>query len=538
MKKNKNFYLKILLNLFFCLIISSGLLAQQIILPGDWLTFNRTYNGDRYSPLKQITPANVSKLHLLNTFDLGKDVCSLETGPLVVDGVMYFTSDTVTYAINAATGLLKWKRIRPVKIPNGYGANRGVAYFEGKLFRGSSDAHVFALNSSDGKIIWDVPIAEAGLPGVTIPMAPIAWNGLLFVGHAGGENSTVTGHIYALDVNDGHVVWKFNVVPDSGSVRETWPNGIQISGGTFWTSFTLDTEHGVLYAPCSNTPPDFDMGERKGMKLYTNCVLALDIKTGKLLGYIQLVKRDFHDWEVSSAPVLITTKTGRSIFASSNKDGLLSLVDRSALNNVGAVNPSTALRFMYAVPTTIRENMDIPFSSEQITHFKPGFLGGTEWNGAAYDSTLDLIFTGTDDWGSSGKIRLLDSARITPSGGKKWMGGILNIDSASKARGWVTAFNIKDGSVRWKFKAPAPVLGGVTPTAGGLVFTSSLNGNVYGFNSRTGVVVWKTNTQLTNGGGVISYSVNGKQYIAVAAGIKSKLWPNPSKACRILIYGL
>ncbi|GAC1707318.1 MAG: methanol/ethanol family PQQ-dependent dehydrogenase [Flavisolibacter sp.] len=541
MNKKQIIYFRLVSWIFFYVTISGDLLAQSFVPSGDWLTFNRTYNGDRYSPLKQITQDNIGKLHMVAKFDLDKDVCSLQTGPLVIEGVMYFTSDTVTYAINAATGMLKWKTIRKGKIRNGYGSNRGVAYYGGRIFRGTSDSHVIALNTSDGKIVWDVTIAEASLPGISIPMAPIAWNGLLFVGHAEGEESKTTGHIYALDVNDGHVVWKFNVVPDSGYARETWPKTLnELSGGTFWTTFSLDTEFGILYAPCGNTPPDFEVDVNRSEKLYTNCVVALDIKKGTLLGYIQLVKRDFHDWEVSSAPVLITTNTGRRIFASSNKDGLLSVVDRSALasKKLDAMDSPTPFKLIYAVPTTIRENMDVPFSSVSSTHFKPGFMGGSEWNGPAFDSALKLIFTGTNDWGSFAKIASTDSLQPSRYTSKKWMGEILGMDSASKARGWVTAFNLNDGSVRWKFKAPAPVLGGVTPTAGGLVFTSSQNGDLYSFNSKTGKLLWKSSTHLATGGGVISYSVNGKQYIAIAVGLKSKLWPNPSKASRILIYGL
>lgn len=491
--------------------------------------------------MKQITKANVSKLHLLHTFDLGRDVSSLQTGPVVIDGIMYFSTDTITYAINAATGMLKWKRIRPVENPVGYGANRGVAYYQGKIFRGASDAHVFALNAADGKILWDVPLDIAG-KGVAVPMAPIAWNGMLFIGNAGGDNAGITGHVYALDVNDGHVVWSFNTVPETGPARETWPSaakGIPISGGAFWTTFSLDTRNGVLYVPSGNPAPDFDNEVRQGENLYTNCIIALDTKTGRMLGYIQLVKRDNHDWDVDTGPVLITAKDGRQLVASANKNGLLSVLDRSAINNEpGTADPATAFHLLYESPTTTRENVDAPLSREQFTHFKPGTLGGSEWNGAAYYPDLDLIYTGTDDWGVQVKLFPVDSARMMPSSGDNLFGGVMKFDPFSEAKGWVTAFNARDGSERWKYQAPAPILAGVTPTEGGLVFTAAQNGDVYGFDASDGKVLWKASTDLPNGGGVVSYSVKGKQYIAVAAGMKAVLWPQPSNASRILIYGL
>jgi alcohol dehydrogenase (cytochrome c) len=517
-------------------------MAQSGKSDGDWLTYNRTYNSDRYSPLKQITRANVKNLHLLHTFDLGKDVSSMQTGPVVINGVMYFTTDTVTYAINAITGALKWKRVRPVEKPAGYGANHGVAYLDGKLFRGASDAHVFALNAADGKILWDVPLDVAG-PGVVIPMAPLAWNGMLFIGNAGGDNAGVSGHIYAMDAKDGHVIWKYNTVPESGPARKTWPaaaNGVPISGGAFWTSISLDTQNGVLYVPAGNPAPDFDTEIREnGEELYTNCIVALDVKTGRMLGYIQLVKNDNHDWDVDTAPALITTKDGKQVIASANKNGLLSVIDRSAITNKpGAPDSSASLRLLFEVPTTTRENVDAPLSREKFVRFKPGTLGGSEWNGAAYSPVLDLIYTGTNDWATAAKLLPIDSARMMPARGANFFGGTMKFDPPENASGWVIAFNAKDGSVKWKFQSPAPILAAVTPTAGGVVFTASQNGDVYGFDAQSGKVLWKGTTDLPNGGGVISYAVNGKQYIAVAAGMKAMLWPKPSNASKIMIYGL
>jgi alcohol dehydrogenase (cytochrome c) len=524
------------------IFFAMSVVAQQDEAPGDWFTYNRTYNSERFSPLKQINTNNVKQLHLLHSFNLGKDLSSMQTGPVVVNGVMYFTTDTVTYAINAATGKLKWKRIRPVQNKEGYGANHGVAYLDNKLFRGASDAHVFALNASDGKILWDVALDVAG-PGVSIPMAPLAWNGMVFVGNAGGDNAGITGHMYALDANDGHVIWKFSTVPDSGPARETWPaasKGIPISGGAFWTSISLDTKNGVLYIPAGNPAPDFDTELREhGEELYSNCVIALDTKTGRMLGYVQLVKDDNHDWDVDSAPDLFTTKEGKQMIASANKDGLLSVIDRSDITNQpGALDSAASLHLLYQVPTTVRENIHEPLSRTKFVRFKPGTLGGCEWNGAAYSPVLNMIFTGANDWATAAKLFPLDSARMMPATGGNLFGGTMKFDPPQNARGWVTGFNANDGSVKWKYKAPASILAGVTPTAGGLVFTAVQNGDVYGFDAETGKLLWKTSTGVPNGGGVISYEVNGKQYIAVAAGMKAPLWPKQSKTSKIMIYGL
>jgi alcohol dehydrogenase (cytochrome c) len=267
---------------------------------GDWLTFNRTLAGDRYSPLSEISRANVASIKQVCSYKL-PEVSSLQTGPIVIGGAMFFTTDTISYAIDASTCAEKWKQVRHSPTPSYLGVNRGFAYMNGRLFRGTSDAHVLALDPSDGRTLWDVRLDVAG-PGVTVPMAPIAWNGLVFAGNAGGDLVGVIGHVYALDANDGHVVWRFDTVPDTGAARATWPSapGIPIAGGGFWTSFTLDEGNGLLFVPAGNPAPDFDIEVRKGDNLYTNSVIALDARTGRMVAYNQIVKNDNHDWDVDT----------------------------------------------------------------------------------------------------------------------------------------------------------------------------------------------------------------------------------------------
>src|SRR6476661_8132723 len=213
--------------------------AQNRVPPGDWLTYNRTVAGDRFSPLADITPANVSRLREVCRYSL-PEVTSLQTGPIVIAGELFFTTDTISYAINAASCAEQWKYVRHSDTPHPLAVHRGFAYLDGRLFRGTSDAHVIALDASDGRLLWDHVIAEK-TPGVLMSMAPIAWNGLVYIGTAGGDIAGVTGHVYALDPADGHVVWRFDVVPDTGAGRTTWTNPrLPKAGGGLWTSFTLD----------------------------------------------------------------------------------------------------------------------------------------------------------------------------------------------------------------------------------------------------------------------------------------------------------
>lgn len=528
--------------------VRTAALPDARVAASDWPSYNRTLAGDRFSPLREIDRANVAGLHEICTYGL-PEVAALQAGPVVAKGTMYFSTDTVTYAIDAGNCAERWHVARHVgRSGGGPAVNRGVAYMDGRVFRGTSDGHVLALDAGNGHTLWDVPLDVAG-PGVTVPMAPVAWHGLVFIGNAGGDRAGVIGHVYALDANDGHVAWKFDVVPSAGPARSTWGKGAAerypISGGAFWTSFTLDDRAGVLYVTSGNPAPDFDSAVRDGENLYANCLIALDVATGRMLAFNQLVKHDFHDWDVDSPPAVVTTRNGRTVIASANKDGLLSVVDRGSIatraSEEAARNDArpAELPVIYQVPTTTRFNIDVPLSRDHATRFCPGILGGAEWNGAAYDPARDAFFVGANDWCST--VRLQDEGAQVPRLGAAWFGaaaGAQRYDSVSAARGWVTSYDAETGRIRWKFAAPRPVLAGVTPTAGGLVFTADLGGTVYAFDANDGRVLWRTSTGQSIGGGVVSYGVGGHQRIGIASGMRSPIWPGGAAASRILVLGL
>jgi alcohol dehydrogenase (cytochrome c) len=504
--------------------------AQSGVPDADWRTYNRTVAGDRFSPLTEITRANVGQLREVCRYAL-PEVTSLQTGPIVIAGVLYFTTDTISYAIDAANCAEQWKYVRHSATPHPLAVHRGFAYLDGRLFRGTSDGHVFAVNASDGRLLWEHVIAEQ-TPGMGMPMAPIAWNGLVYIGTAGGDIVGVTGHVYALDPADGHVVWRFDVVPDTGVGRTTWTNPrLPKSGGGFWTSFTLDENRGVLLVPAGNPAPDFDIELRTGDNLYTNSVIALDARTGRLLGYNQVVKHDSHDWDVDSPPIVVTTRGGRAIVASANKNGLLSVLDRSR---------TTTLPVLWERPITTRQNADAPLSRDSIVRFCPGFVGGVEWNGAAYSPQTNLLYVGAVDWCSRVQLKR-DTSEIPPAGAV-WFGNEGPVsaifDPSERARGWITAFDAESGTVRWKYQASRPILAGVTPTAGGVVFAADLGGRVYAFDAASGKIVWQIDTGQSAGGGLVTYQAGGRQLVAMASGMKSPIWPGGSDASRIVVYGL
>lgn len=517
--------------------------------PADWRTYNRTLEGDRYSPLDQITAANVGQLRQVCTYDL-RDTLSFQTGPLVVDGTMYFTTDTATYAIDAATCKLRWRRgtgQQPIYLR----VNRGAAYDGGRLFRGIGPGRVQALDATTGRVSWEVPLNLE--QGAYVSMAPIAWGGLVFIGNAGGDAKGVRGKVYALDQRDGRLVWRFDVVPDTGWARESWQNREDMppTGGAFWTTFALDTRQGVLYVPAGNPAPDFFPEMRPGQNLYTNSVIALEARTGRMMGYIQVVRNDFHDWDVSTGPVVLTTRGGRPLVASANKDGLLSGIDRSRVGRERAplpggrqsiIPPLRTLVMAFQTPTTTRENVDHQFYIGGDVRFCPGFLGGSEWNGPSYHPGTNLLVIGAVD--RCATMRRMHPDSLVVEAGQPWAGGedpnnpYGVADDMEHSRGWITAIDADSGTVRWKHETELPTVAGMTTTAGGLVFTGHLTGEAVALDARTGRVLWRDQTNNAIGGGVITYAVRGKQYVAVAAGLKGALWPAPVQSNRIIVYGL
>ena len=274
---------------------------------------------------------NVGQLRQACTFDAPEAV-NFQSGIVAVNGVLYFTLFNHTYAVDGATCQQKWKHTRPE--PDTFlMVNRGVAYSDGKLFRGTGDAHVVAINAADGAQIWDVSIGDPK-KGESAPMAPLAWNGLVFAGNAGGDNFGVIGRIYALNAASGRVVWQFNTVPDSGPARATWPKASPDNppgGGATWTSYALDERERHPVRAGRQSLARLPASAATGRQPLHQRAPRARRTTGQLLAYVQPIKGDFHDWDLSAAPALITTRSGRPFVAAGSKDGYVYNVDRSTV---------------------------------------------------------------------------------------------------------------------------------------------------------------------------------------------------------------
>lgn len=506
----------------------------------DWPSYNRSLTSERFATLDGITVGNVARLRVACTYDLGIDT-SFQTGPIVVGRTLYATSEKDTFAIDAATCVEKW-RVKEDVADSYLKVNRGAAYLDGRLFRGLQDGRVVAYDARDGRRLWEARIADSS-KGESVPAAPIVWNGMVFIGQAGGDNKGVKGRMYALDAATGRQKWETWLVPreqdrtapaSEGAriAAPTWRNepDIPITGGATWTSYTLDPRSGLLYVPGGNPAPDFVRGMRPGRNLFTNSVVVLDARTGEYRRHFELVPEDFHDWDVSAAPTLVRTRGGRALLAAAPKDGLLYGFDLDSGER------------LYQTAVTTRENVDTPLSSTP-TRFCPGSQGGSEWNGPAFSPDTNLVYTGAVDWCTT--VRIADPSKVASVAlGQPWSGSadeknaFGEMDPKPRWGGWVTATDADTGVVRWKHRTPAPVLAAVTPTAGGVVFAADMDANAYALDAGTGRVLWQTKLDGAAGGGVITYSVDGTQRVAYVAGTNSPIWPVDRKTAKVVVFEL
>jgi alcohol dehydrogenase (cytochrome c) len=472
----------------------------------EWPAYNGGYDATRFSPVTQINTSNVASLTEVARFKL-PETMAFQSGPVLIDGTLYVTTSTNTYAIDARTADQRWRHhFEPKSMGLGTPV-RGVGYADGRLFRGTPDGHVIALDAKTGKLIWDVVGADA-TRGEYYTVAPIVWQGRVYIANSGSDVGAI-GHIRAFDVASGKQMWNFDIVPSTGPGAETWAKDKAKAGGGVYSSFALDTETGILYSPTGNPGPDFVASYRPGDNLYTCSIVMLDARTGALRGHYQLVKNDFHDWDLAASPILFTSKTGKKMVAAAGKNGYLYGLDRE-LKTV-----------LYKVPVTRIENTEEPLTPKG-TRFLPGSQGGTNWYGPTYSPIVNAIYVPTIDWATTIKLGGPETLNLKP--GTPFLGssnGFGDQDPVSQRLGHVTAVEADSGKVLWTYNADTSMVASVTPTAGGLVLTGDTKGNFIAFDAKDGKVLLKKTLGDPIGGGIVIYEIVGVPYVAVAGGMKN-----------------
>jgi alcohol dehydrogenase (cytochrome c) len=511
----------------------------------DWPSYNKTLTSERFSQLTQINKSNVNNLKVLCTYDTGQ-YTGFNSGLIKVNDALIFTTEHDIFSIDPATCRENWRTHEDYQPASPQAVSRGPAYLDGLLFRGTEDGRVLAYDFKTGKRVWETTIANVKM-GETTPAAPIAWDGLVFIGNAGGDIKGVKGRMYALDAKTGKIVWEFYLVPKTeadiargplGATplgMSTWKNesGIPITGGATWTSYTLDPATGLLYIPGGNPGPDFAPGVREGENLYSDSIVVLDARTGDYKSHFKLVLKNWHDWDVSNTPALIRTKGGKQLMSVAPKDGYLYGIDL-ATNAV-----------LYRTPVTRFENADVPFEVGKAVHFCPGSVGGAEWNGVAYDPPTNLILIGEVDWCTTVTLKSKQQLQETAAG-KPWSGEAswnpYNVfgksDPVFDWAGWVYAVDADTGAWKWRLKSNYPLQSGMTPTAGGIVFFGDMGGNFYVLETANGQKLWGRKIGGAIAGGVITYTTNGIQNVAVATGLTEILWPTEITTAKVSILGL
>ena len=500
----------------------------------NYLHSNMNYAQTRYYPAKQITVKNVAKLR--PAFQFQTEVLeSMETAPIVVDGIMYITTSyNHVYALDAATGKEFWHykhKQGPVTTyccgPN----NRGVAVMGDRLYMGTLDAKLVSLDAKTGKLLWSVPIADPE-DGYSETMAPVAVNGKILIGTNGGEYG-IRGFVKAFDANDGKLLWSFATVPEKGhegvfatmdptmrdlhrdiaAEKAAFAKGgdfYKTLGGGVWMAPAVDKESNTAFFVVGNPSPDLYGAERPGDNLYTDSMVAVDLDTGAYKWHFQYVPHDVWDLDAVS-PVVLTEAKGkdgkmRKVAIHGGKTGHVYVHDRATGELIRFSEPMVPQENMWVLPTKDGARM------------LPGANGGVEWSPMAVNPTLRLAYAANLHQPMTYHV---EEAKYP--GGKLWLGGAFKVIPSEKQWGRLAAVNLDTGKIAWKFDTEQPLIGGVLATAGGLVFNGEGNGLFRAFDAATGKMLWEYQCGAGVNAPPVSYVAGGKQYVAVAAGGNTQL---------------
>ncbi|HEX2206658.1 MAG TPA: PQQ-dependent dehydrogenase, methanol/ethanol family [Longimicrobium sp.] len=505
--------------------VAAGVTAERIANaraePQNWLTYYGAYDGQRYSTLDQINTDNVARLRPAWVFQAAPiglvanpATFSFEAAPIVVEGVMYVSGwDGYVWALNAETGELLWqyRHAIPLDVAMCCGnVNRGVAVARGRVFVATANGHVVALDATSGRQVWQQVFADVRA-GESATLAPLVVKDLVIVGSSGAEYG-VRGHIDAFDLMTGERRWRRYNVPRPGEPgseswggNESWARG----GGTAWITGTYDPELDLLYWGTGNPGPDFDGSVRPGDNLYTSSVVAIDPDDGSLRWHYQWTPHDVWDYDGVNENILFE-QDGRRLLAHFDKNGYLFVLDRTNGEFVRAT-PFGRVTWGEIDATTGRVTPRLTPTPEG-TLICPGPAGLKEWPHASYSRQTGLLYTPVVE--ACGTFKLIPT-KFEES--MPYWGG--DVDVASHPQwGHVKAFDPRTGREVWSWRAEHPIVASVLTTAGGLVFTGEPSGKVHAFDARDGRILWTFQTGSGVHSNPVTYSVGGKQYVAIPTG--------------------
>ncbi len=485
--------------------------------PGEWPSYNGTMDANRHSPLDQIRVSNADKLQLAWSYTI--PYFGLEMTPLVADGVMYVTGPNQVCALDARVGREIWCYTRPrtsgSKIAGdaAKGANRGAALLGDRVFFATDNAHLICLNRLTGALIWDVDIVTGpGQFGAT--GAPLVVGDLVVAGIAGGDGP-LRGYLSAYKATTGELAWRFWTIPARGEPgSETWGPGkaLETGGGATWLTGSYDNDTGLLYWPTGNPFPATDGDSRPGDNLYSNSAVALDPKTGKLKWHFQFTPHDLYDWDATEPLVLINERyrgRDRKLMLQANRSGFFYVLDRTNgefLLGTPFVKRLTWASAIDAKGRPILEKSATPTPAG--VRACPQVRGATNWYSTAYNPFTKLFY-----------VMAVEDCTLYRKAG---LGGYLPFrDPANPPEKYLRALDIETGKTVWEIKQVGPPeanYSGVLSTAGGLVFYGETGGDFAAVDAKSGKTLWSFPTGQQWKASPMTYQINGKQYVAIAAG--------------------
>jgi alcohol dehydrogenase (cytochrome c) len=510
--------------------VSSDALLKAQENGGEWLMYGRNYLNQRYSTLDKITKENVSQLKPVFGYSTGGKFAGLEATPLFHDGTLYFTADYArVFALDARTGTVKW--YWEPEYEDGLEAvlccgpvNRGLAISGDKVYVGTLDARLVALNIKDGSVAWEKKIDE-WQNAYASTGAPLVVKGKVIVGIAGAEYG-VRGYVRAYDAETGKELWTRHTIPGPGEPEhDTWPGETWKTGGaSTWQTGAYDPETNLLYWGTGNPGP-WNSDLRKGDNKWSCSLLAIDVDTGEIKWGYQYTPNDAWDYDGNNAPVLIdVTIDGkpRKVAVQANRNGFLYVLDRVtgefiyASATVEGINWTSGLDPKTGRPT-VNEDKRPKSGGDKVEPIIPGLEGGTNWFPIASNPDKGIVYLNTNDWVMS--LKAWKPEDVVYKAGSLYMGVDYQMYRHKDKTGYLKAFDVANKKWLWELPSALPMFAGVLATKNGLLFTGDQLGNFMAVDADSGKQLWRFQTGSGINASPITYELDGKQYVAILSGL-------------------
>ena len=503
--------------------------------PGnDWVTYHGTYASWHYSPLDQINASNIKKLQIAWMHQPGRSTRGLQSMPLVYDGVLYYSgSYSRLFALDAATGKVLWSFIPKlnedlIATQTHTPYNRGIGLGQGHVYVGTVDGRLIAVDMKTGKQAWDTKLIDSEKLTVGFTGAPLVVKDKVIIGAQGGE-WPYRGPIFGVDGASGKKIWEFFTSGGTPEAQKTWGNDTwKIGGGGGWMPGAYDPETNMVIWGTANPDPLYDWagpdwktkGPRPGDNLYTSSVIGLDPDTGKLKHYFQTLPHDQWDFDDSPGEFVFLEKDGQKYIVHPNKGGYIYVFDRN-LGFKSAWNLVENSNFITGVDDKggLIGRQDLAAGKHE--NLCPAIAGGVSWNSGTYNPKTGFYYKVGNEWCMN--LEVLKTTPVVEPNVQLNMGANFEIvpPKGGKISGHVDARDPITGKKAWQIDFPYPPLSSLLSTGGNLLFVPDAAGILHAYDATTGKEVWSHNDGIGHNGGIISYAVNGKQYIALMNGWNS-----------------